>query len=101
VARLPEEFRGTMPRFLTEFGFGDFYARTGLDLAMRELLVLCLLATLGQAPQIRAHVIGNLRVGNSKERQVAALVHCFPYIGIPLALNAIRAVQDVPDDAGD
>ena len=95
VAGLPEPFRVAVPRFLTEFGFGDFYTRTGLDLPTRELLILCLLVTLGQATQISAHVIGNLRLGNSKATQIAALIHCFPYIGFPLALNAIRAVQDV------
>ena len=36
-----------MPRFLTEFCFGDFYTRGGLTLAQRELLVLCALATIG------------------------------------------------------
>lgn len=99
LARLPEELRDTMPRFLTEFAFGDFYSRTGLDVPMRELLLLCLLVTLGQATQIKAHVIGNLRLGNSKKTQIAALIHCFPYIGFPLSLNAIRVVQDVSDDA--
>lgn len=100
VAGLPEEFRDTVPRFLTEFCFGDFYSRTGLDVPTRELLLLCLLVTIGQAIQVKAHVIGNLKVGNSKEKQVAALIHCFPYVGFPLAINAIRVIQDVPDDAG-
>lgn len=97
VAGLPEPFHEAVPRFLTSFGFGDFYTRRGLDLATRELLILCLLAALGQAPQIKAHVIGNLRLGNSKATQVAALIHAFPYIGFPLAINAIRAIQDTPD----
>ena len=97
VAGLPDPFREAVPRFLTAFGFGDFYTRDGLDVPTRELLILCLLAALGQAAQIKAHIIGNLRLGNSKETQVAALVHCFPYIGFPLALNAIRVIQEVPD----
>ena len=97
VAGLPEPFREAVPRFLTAFGFGDFYTRDGLDVPTRELLILCLLAALGQAAQIKAHIIGNLRLGNSKATQVAALVHCFPYIGFPLALNAIRVIQEVPD----
>lgn len=41
VAGLSEQFREAVPRFLTEFGFGDFYTRTGLDVATRELLLLC------------------------------------------------------------
>jgi alkylhydroperoxidase/carboxymuconolactone decarboxylase family protein YurZ len=47
LADLPELFNEALPRFLTEFCFGDFYARDGLTLAQRELLVLCALATIG------------------------------------------------------
>ncbi len=49
LAGLPEELRAVVPRLLTEFCFGDFYTRSGLDLATRELLVLCLLAAHGGA----------------------------------------------------
>ena len=63
----------------------------------RGLLILCLLVTLGQATQSKAHVLGNQRLGNTKDTQIAALIHCFPYIGFPLALNAIRVIQDTLD----
>jgi alkylhydroperoxidase/carboxymuconolactone decarboxylase family protein YurZ len=36
-----------------------------------------------------------LQVGNSKTVVVAALVHCFPYIGFPRAVAAIRAVKNL------
>jgi 4-carboxymuconolactone decarboxylase len=92
---LPHGFGGEVARYLTEFCFGDFYTRTGLDVARGELLVLCLLAALGGTDaQLRSHVIGNTKVGNDKTRQLTALIHCFPYIGFPRALNAIRIVND-------
>ena len=93
-AGLPDGLRDVVPRLLTEFCFGDFSTRNGLDLATRELLVLCMLAALGADVQVSAHARGNLVAGNSVEVQVAALIHCLPYIGFPHALNAIRAVQD-------
>jgi len=34
---LPEDLRGVVPRLLTELCFGDFYTRSGLDVAVREL----------------------------------------------------------------
>jgi 4-carboxymuconolactone decarboxylase len=96
LAGLPEDLRGVVPRLLTEFCFGDFYTRSGLDLALRELLVLCMLAALGGADvQVRAHAAGNLNAGNTVEIQVAAMIHCLPYIGFPRALNAIRAINQV------
>ena len=96
LADLPEPFNEALPRFLTEFCFGDFYTRGGLSLAQRELLVLCALATIGDtAAQLGPHGRACLQVGNSKTEVVAALVHCFPYIGFPRSVAAVRAVKDL------
>jgi len=76
--------------------FGDFYTRGGLTLAQRELLVLCALATIGDtAAQLGPHGRASIQTGNTKTTVVAALVHCFPYIGFPRAVAAIRAVKDL------
>jgi len=94
LADLPEPFNEALPRFLTEFCFGDFYTRDGLTLAQRELLVLCALATMGDtSAQLGPHGRACLQVGNSKAEVVASLVHCFPYIGFPRAVAAIRVVK--------
>jgi 4-carboxymuconolactone decarboxylase len=96
LADLPEPFNTSLPRFLTEFCFGDFYTRDGLTLAQRELLVLCALATIGDtAAQLGPHGRACLQTGNTKTEVVAALVHCFPYIGFPRSVAAIRAVKDL------
>ena len=96
LAALPDRLGDDLARFLTEFCFGDFSTRTGLDLARRELLVLCLLATLGGTEaQLRAHALGNIKVGNDRARQITALIHCFPHIGFPraeLGPNQLRLV---------
>ena len=96
LADLPGPFNTALPQFLTEFCFGDFYTRDGLALAQRELLVLCALATIGDtAAQLGPHGRACLQTGNTKADVVAALVHCFPYIGFPRAVAAIRAVKDL------
>ena len=96
LADLPEPFDTALPRLLTEFCFGDFYTRDGLTLAQRELLILCALATIGDtAAQLGPHGRACLHTGNTKTEMVAALVHCFPYIGFPRAVAAIRAVKDL------
>ena len=79
-----------------DFGFGDFYTRSGLDLALRELLVLCLLTALGGTEaQLQSHTAGNLKAGNAVDVQIAAMIHCIPYVGFPRALNAIRIINQV------
>ena len=96
LANLPDDLRDIVPRLLTEFCFGDFYTRSGLEVRLRELLVLCMLAALGGAEaQVRAHAAGNLQAGNTAEVQIAAMIHCLPYIGFPRALNAIHAINEV------
>ena len=93
---LPLPDNEALPRFLTEFCFGDFYTRGGLSLAQRELLVLCALATIGDtSAQLGPHARACIQVGNSTAYVIAALVHCFPYIGFPRAVAAIRAVKSL------
>jgi 4-carboxymuconolactone decarboxylase len=96
LADLPQPFNEVLPRLLTEFCFGDFYTRRGLTLVQRELLVLCALAAIGDtSAQLGPHGRACLQVGNSKDTVVAALVHCYPYIGFPRAVAAIRAVKNL------
>ena len=91
---LPGEFAEVLPRILTETCFGDYYTRGGLDIKTRELMIFCCLATLGADKQLTSHAIGNLKVGNSKETLISAMIQCYPYIGFPRAANAIYAIKE-------
>ncbi|KQY94282.1 4-carboxymuconolactone decarboxylase [Paenibacillus sp. Root52] len=82
--------------YLSAFCFGDFYTRGGLDLKTRELLTLCILSALGGADsQVKAHVQGNLNVGNDKETMITAITHGLPYMGFPRTLNALSCVNEI------
>jgi 4-carboxymuconolactone decarboxylase len=85
-----------MQDYLSAFCFGDFYTRGGLDLKTRELLTFCIVSSLGGAEsQVKAHVQGNLNVGNDKETMITAITHCLPYMGFPRTLNALSCVNEV------
>ena len=93
---LPGDFAAAVPRFLTELCFGDFYTRTGLDSKTRELLTVVMLASLGGAEvQIKSHVEGALKVGNTEEEIVCALVHAGGYMGIPRLFNTLNACSEL------
>ena len=93
---LPKPFDEAVPRFLTELCFGDFNTRTGLDGKTRELLTVVLLAALGGAEvQVKSHVEGALKAGNTKEEIVCALVHASGYMGIPRLFNALNTCRDL------
>lgn len=93
---LPCDFAQAVPCFLTELCFGDFNTRIGIDSKTRELLTVVLLAALGGAEvQVKSHVEGALKVGNTKEEVVCALVHASGYMGIPRLFNALNACKDL------
>ena len=93
---LPGEFARAVPRFLTELCFGDFATREGLAGKTRELLTVVLLAALGGAEvQLKSHVQGALKAGNTREEVVCALVHASGYMGIPRLFNALNACKEL------
>ncbi len=84
-----------LQRLLSANCFGDHVSRGGLDLATRELLTFSMLAALGGCePQLRGHVVANLRVGNDRARLLDTLTQLIPFIGYPRTLNALRVLDE-------
>ena len=55
-----------------------------------------MLAALGGAEvQVRSHVVGAMKVGNTAEEIVCALAHAMPYMGIPRLFNALNCSKDI------
>lgn len=49
----------------------------------------------GVDSQVRAHVQGNLNMGNSRQVLLDTVTVLLPYIGYPRSLNAIAAVNEI------
>ncbi|TEX86682.1 carboxymuconolactone decarboxylase family protein [Campylobacter sp. CH185] len=82
--------------FLSANCFGDYYTRTGLDLKTRELLTLVYLISLGGLDnQVKAHIQGNLNMGQSRKDLLNIIAALIPYIGYPRALNAIAVLDSL------
>jgi 4-carboxymuconolactone decarboxylase len=82
--------------WLTANCFGDHYTRSGIELRTRELLTFVMLVAHGGCdPQVRAHVAGNLRVGNGRAVLLDVLAQLVPYIGYPRTLNGLAAVNEI------
>ncbi|GAA0944969.1 carboxymuconolactone decarboxylase family protein [Kribbella koreensis] len=81
---------------IVAFGFGDIYARAGLDPKQRQLVTLGILTALGGCePQLEVHVRTSLNVGLTPTEIVEALTHAAGYCGFPKALNAIFTAKKV------
>ena len=83
-------------KYLSANCFGDYVARSGLNLKTRELLTFSMLLSLGGCePQLKGHIQGNITVGNDKERLLSVVTQLLPYVGYPRTLNAIRCINEV------
>jgi len=83
-------------RYLSANCFGDYVARSGIDLKTRELLTFSMLLSLGGCePQLKGHIQGNINVGNDKETLLSVVTQLIPYVGYPRALNAIRCLNEI------
>ena len=90
---------GHINRWLADNCFGDYYTRTGLDLAKREMITFCfLMAQGGCEPQLTAHAKGNMNLGNDKEFLIRVVSQCLPYIGYPRSLNAVTCVNKAAEE---
>jgi 4-carboxymuconolactone decarboxylase len=82
--------------FVSANAFGDYVARNGIDVPLRELLTFALLVALGGCdPQVKAHLKGNLNVGNDRQTLLSVITVLVPFIGYPRALNALAAVKEI------
>jgi 4-carboxymuconolactone decarboxylase len=94
IAQAPAD-QHHIQRYLSANCFGDYYTRTGLDLKARELLTFSILAAMGGCePQVAAHIVANLAVGNGRAVLVATVTQLLPFIGYPRTLNALRVVTE-------
>ena len=74
--------------------FGDWYTRGGLDLRDRELVTFCYIAAQGGCDsQLRAHAMGNLSIGNTRDLLIRVISSNLPFIGYPRTLNALAALD--------
>ena len=86
--------QGHINRWLAANCFGDYYTRTGLTLAQREMITFCFLAAQGGCePQLTSHAKGNMNLGNDRDFLIRVISQCLPYIGYPRSLNAIACVD--------
>lgn len=89
---------GHINRWLAANCFGDYYTRTGLNLAQREMITFCFLAAQGGCEsQLTSHVMGNMSVGNDPAFLTKVVSQCLPYIGYPRSLNALSCIRQVTE----
>ncbi|RMQ43632.1 Carboxymuconolactone decarboxylase [Pseudomonas cichorii] len=91
------DFSRPLQEFINEHAWGNVWRREGLDLKTRSLITLATLTALKCSQELKGHVRGALNNGCSVDEIREALLHCAVYAGVPAAIEAFRAAQEVID----
>ena len=83
--------------FLNEQLFGGIWTRPGLPTKTRSLITMAALMALGRGPELRIHMNGALNLGITKEEIKELIFHISQYSGVPTAVEAIRAFNEVTE----
>lgn len=83
---------------LSRFCFGEIWGRPGLAPRDRSLVTLAMLIALGRENEIKMHIRGGLKNGLTAAEVQELVLHAVPYCGIPAALGALRAAEEVLPD---
>lgn len=94
------EFNQPLQDFINEHAWGAVWNRDGLDRRTRSLVTLAALTALKSPHELKGHVRGALNNGCSVEEIREALLHCAVYAGVPAAIDAFRAAQEVIEQQG-
>ena len=91
------EFNQPLQDFVNEHAWGAVWNREGLPLKTRSLITLAALTALKCPQELKGHVRGALNNGCTVDEIREALLHCAVYAGVPAAIDAFRAAQEVID----
>ena len=83
--------------FVNEHAWGAVWNRGGLELKTRSLITLAALTSLKCPQELKGHVRGALNNGCTVDEIRETLMHCAVYAGVPAAMEAFRAAQEVID----
>lgn len=91
------EFTAPLQEFVNQHAWGGVWTRPGLDRKTRSLITLATLTALKCPQELKGHVRGALNNGCSLEEIRETLLHCAVYAGVPAAIDAFRAAQELLD----
>ena len=87
-------FTRPLQDWVTRACFGELWHRPHLDLRIRSMLTIAVLAALDRPNQIKAHVQGAFANGVTPEEVREILLHVAAYAGLPAAVDGFAAAAE-------
>jgi 4-carboxymuconolactone decarboxylase len=100
VMQKATDFNRTLQELVTQYCFGEVWARPQLDRKTRSMLTMALLVALGKPTQLKGHVRGAVKNGCSKEEIREVLLHSMIYAGVPAGVDSFMHATEVLKELG-
>jgi 4-carboxymuconolactone decarboxylase len=88
-------FDAGFAKYLNEQLFGEVWNRPGIPVKTRSMITVAVLIALGKSQEMRLHMTGAHNLGITDDELKEIIVHVTHYAGVPAAIEAIRAYNDV------
>jgi 4-carboxymuconolactone decarboxylase len=88
-------FAEPIQKLVTEYCWGEVWARPGLDRRARSLVNLSMITALNRNHELGIHVRGALNNGLTREEIQEVLLQTAIYCGVPAALESFRVAERV------
>ncbi|MDO9023663.1 carboxymuconolactone decarboxylase family protein [Zwartia sp.] len=90
-----DDLTAPLQKLVTEYCWGDVWARPGLDLKTRSFLNLAWLIALNRPNELRLHMRGAINNGVTQSEIQEVILQAAIYCGVPASLDAMKAAKEV------
>src|ERR1700687_3788517 len=95
------EFDADFQEMIARHAWGDIWTRPGLDLRLRSLITIAMLATLGRHEELDLHVRATRNTGATPDDVKEVLMQVAVYAGVPAANAAFRIAKTALEEIAD
>lgn len=92
------EFNMPMQELVTEYCWGEIWARPGLPKKTRSMLNLAMITALNRPHELKLHVRGAINNGLTKDEIQEIFLQTAIYCGVPAAIDSFRTAKEVFDE---
>jgi alkylhydroperoxidase/carboxymuconolactone decarboxylase family protein YurZ len=94
-----KSFDADFANFINDQVFAQIWTRPGLPIKIRSFITMGALMVLARGPELRTHMRGALKLGITPAELKEMIIHLSQYGGVPTAVEAIRAFNEVTKPA--
>ncbi len=95
ATKTADDFNRPMQELVTEYCWGTIWTRDGLSRKTRSLLNLAMITALNRPHELKAHVLGAITNGCSKDEIMETFLQTAVYCGVPAAIDSFRIARTV------